>query len=469
MSEADFGFDESEWRDTVNDEDGEDVVTEVLKDVEITSDMTPEERLRVLQTRYPEFEFLANEFLQLQPVLQDLQQQTDIEAALKTSSPSPTVVKCRALAAYMAALTMYFALLTSPAKDRKTEGRSLDPAELRDHAVMDSLLHCRELWSKVKSLKSPVTVQIEGENESMEDIDAAPSAIGFRNGQIDEQVSTKGKKECILAKAAKQARALREKQIAEAEEELADLSSLIPKSKKSSKKPKVVVVDEDDSDFGEEESMDAKSAAEKAQKKKSLRFYTSQIVQKAHKRAGAGRDAGGDADLPHRERLRDRQARLNAEAEKRGKKLDEYGRGGAALGGDSDSGDDTVAVQLRDEGDEYYDLVAKTSMKKKQDKVERMEGIKKAQAEGAVVRIVEGEVDEDGKRAIGYVIEKNKGLAPKRKKDVRNPRVKKRKKFEEKKKKLASMRAVYKGGEERGGYGGEKTGIKAGLVKSIKL
>jgi len=82
---------------------------------------------------------------------------------------------------------------------------------------------------------------------------------------------------------------------------------------------------------------------------------------------------------------------------------------------------------------------------------------------------VEGEVDEDGKRAIGYVIEKNKGLAPKRKKDVRNPRVKKRKKYEEKKKKLASMKAVYKGGEERGGYGGEKTGIKTQLVKSIKL
>jgi U3 small nucleolar RNA-associated protein 3 len=58
----------------------------------------------------------------------------------------------------------------------------------------------------------------------------------------------------------------------------------------------------------------------------------------------------------------------------------------------------------------------------------------------------------------------------KRKKDVRNPRVKKRKKYEEKKKKkLSSIRAVYKGGEGRGGYGGEKTGIKTGLVKSIKL
>ena len=110
-----------------------------------------------------------------------------------------------------------------------------------------------------------------------------------------------------------------------------------------------------------------------------------------------------------------------------------------------------------------------TSKKRKQDKEEKYEAIKKAKAENKMIRVVEGEVDEDGKRAIGYVIEKNKGLAPKRKKEVRNPRVKKRMKFEEKKKKLASMRAVYKGGEERGGYGGEKTGIKTGLVKSIKL
>ncbi|KAK1023983.1 something about silencing protein 10, partial [Friedmanniomyces endolithicus] len=54
-------------------------------------------------------------------------------------------------------------------------------------------------------------------------------------------------------------------------------------------------------------------------------------------------------------------------------------------------------------------------------------------------------------------------------KEVRNPRVKKRKKYEEKKKKLGSMKAVFKGGEGRGGYGVERTGIKGGLVKSTKL
>ena len=88
MSEADFGFDESEWLDAGDDEEGDDVVTEVLKDVESTPDMTPEDRLRILHTRYPEFEFLANEFLQLQPVLQDLQQEAETEATSKTSGAS---------------------------------------------------------------------------------------------------------------------------------------------------------------------------------------------------------------------------------------------------------------------------------------------------------------------------------------------------------------------------------------------
>lgn len=465
MSEADFGFDESEWLDAGADDEEGDIVTEVLKDVEITADMDTKERLRILKIRYPEFEFLANELLQLQPTLHELQQQVQLESASKrSSSTSSTVAKARALAAYVASLTMYFAILTSPAKGSSTAGSALDPGELRDHAVMDSLLQCRELWQKVKMLKAPTTSDLDEQEISEDDMEAPQTSI------LDNaRPSKKSRKEQARIAAADEAATLRAQRIEDAEDALADLSSLVPKSRKSSKKSKAIELVEDDSDFGEEESMDAKSAEEKAQKKKSLRFYTSQITQKANKRAGAGRDAGGDADLPHRERMRDRQARMNAEAEKRGKKLDEYGRGGTELGGDSDHEDEVVAEQVRDDEDEYYDMVAKTGKSKKESKEQRMEAIKQAKAEGGLVRVVEGEVDEDGKRAIGYVIEKNKGLAPKRKKDVRNPRVKKRKKYEEKKKKLASTRAVYKGGEERGGYGGEKTGIKAGLVKSIKL
>ncbi|ESZ90860.1 glycoside hydrolase family 18 protein [Sclerotinia borealis F-4128] len=464
MSEADFGFDENEWLGEGGDEEEGDVVTEVLKDVEITEDMGPEERLRILQTRYPEFEFLANEFVGLQPILQDLQKEVDemSEDAIE-AMPIP-VVKARALAAYLAALTMYFAILTSPAKDGKGQGKTIDPLELRDHAVMDSLLQCRELWLKVKSIEV-AEVEDSSEDESMDNLEDAIMA--------EEEMETirptkKSRKELARATASEMAAAKRSRQIQEAEDDLADLDNLVSRSKKSKKASRAVVEADDDSDFGEEESMDAKAAEEKAKRKKSLKFYTSQIAQKSNRRADAGRGAGGDEDLPYRERLRDRQARLNVEAEKRGKKLDEYGRG-TALGGDSDDDDQAVAGEVRDNGDEYYDMVAQTSKNRKDDKDAKYAAIVEAKKAGKLARVVEVENDEDGKRAIGYVIEKNKGLAPKRKKEVRNPRVKKRMKYEEKKKKLGSMRAVYKGGEEKGGYGGEKTGIKTGLVKSRKL
>jgi U3 small nucleolar RNA-associated protein 3 len=464
MTDADFGFDESEWLDTVKDdhEDG-DVVTEVLKEIEITPKMSQEERLRLLQTRYPEFEFLANDFLQLEPVLQDLQEQAAGEKTLKGQT-SVTTLKCRALAAYTSSLSMYFALLTSPARSSPEKPHALDAAELRDHPIMDSLLKCRSVWTKVKDLKAPAPAAVLSESESDDDVEMVSIAINDAPQETRVQKQNKSKSSTSTAKA---------NRLLAAESDLASLSSLMPQrglktSGRASKAPQHVDSDSA-SDFGEAEALTARGAAEKAQRKKSLRFYTSQIAQKTNRRAIAGRDAGGDEDLPYRERFRDRQMRLNAEAERRGKKMDEYGRGNAALGGSEDEGDEGLAKQVRGDEDEYYDMIAQTGKEKKRVKEEKGELIKKAKAENKMVRIVEGEVGGDGKRAIGYVIEKNKGLAPKRKKEVRNPRLKKRMKYEQQKKKLASMKATYKGGEERGGYGGEKTGIKTGLVKSIKL
>ncbi|KAK6834265.1 hypothetical protein PG987_008959 [Apiospora arundinis] len=59
MTESDFL--ESEWLTAKDDEDQEekDVVTEVLGDMEIPEDMSEHDRLRLLQSRYPELEPLA--------------------------------------------------------------------------------------------------------------------------------------------------------------------------------------------------------------------------------------------------------------------------------------------------------------------------------------------------------------------------------------------------------------------------
>lgn len=75
-----------------------------------------------------------------------------------------------------------------------------------------------------------------------------------------------------------------------------------------------------------------------------------------------------------------------------------------------------------------------------------------------------------GPRSLTRAILANKGLTPHRPKSVRNPRVKKRMRFDKAQKKVASQKAVYKGGVSATGgrYEGEKTGISK-VVKSVRL
>ncbi|RAL10510.1 uncharacterized protein BO97DRAFT_479311 [Aspergillus homomorphus CBS 101889] len=481
MNEEDFGFDETEWVESGKADDAEEdggVVTEVLPQLEITEDMSTEEKMKILKSRYPEFEPLSKDFLSLQPTLRELQKAAQTFKADDDSEDAPdyapvSVTKFRALSAYLGTISLYFMLLTS-ARDASGKPIPLSPTELRAHPVMGTLVKFRKVWESAKDLSEP---EADPSDVSESEIDEQEELSDASEIEPQPKKASKEKKQkktkAQLAAEARQAEAdaRRAKRLEETEANLADLSKLVtaPGKKRAVQKTKTSAKDADDSDFGDEDALTAKEAEEKAKQKRSLRFYTSQLAQKANKRSAAGRDAGGDADLPYRERLRDRQARLNAEAEKRGK---QRLKDSEQLGGDSDEEDERVAKQLRggdeSDSDDYYDMVAARSKQRKDDKKARAEAHAAAAREGGHVQIQEA-IGPDGKRAITYQIEKNKGLAPKRSKDSRNPRVKKRKKFEEKKKKLGSIRQVYKGGESRGGYGGELTGIKKNLVKSVKL
>ncbi|KAJ5158625.1 uncharacterized protein N7500_008276 [Penicillium coprophilum] len=473
MNEADFGFDESEWMESgKGTEDSADagVVTEVLPQLEITEDMDTDEKLKILKSRYPEFEPLANDFVELQSSFKDLQQAASKASPTEDDSeepqPSPVpVVKFRALSAYLGTISMYFMLLSSPSPDATSEHVPMTPAELRQHPVMGSLVKFRKLWNTVKDLE-------EVEEPTEEPIKETKTETAKKQPKIQEVKKPKQKKLSKAEIAQAEAEALRDERLRQTEAGLVDLENLAIKPQKRKTQKIKAPLKDDDSDFGDEDALTAREAEEKAKQKRSLRFYTSQLAQKSNKRNAAGRDAGGDADLPYRERLRDRQARLNAEAEKRGRKELNPDQ---QLGGDSDEEDHRVAKELRrgegakdDDDDEYYDMVASRSKKRKDDKQARADA--HAEAERLGGRVYEQEVvGEDGKRAITYQIQKNKGLHAKRSKDSRNPRVKKRKKYEEKQKKLGSTKQLYKGGEGRGGYAGELTGIKKNLVKSVKL
>ena len=446
MTDEDFVFDGDAWAAAEPEEDDQgETVTEVLKDVEVTEDMGPEERYTMLKTRYPEFEHLVAEFHESQPQLEQLK-----FSAGSKSANSVEAIKYWVLGCYVASLASYFAILTSPARDASKESKTLDPSELRDHEIMETLLECREAWRKVKDLKSL------SDPEELDEVEAAyieeevvPKAVKTKGKSKEKPISDKQAKKLAKAKAAAAS--------------VADLYDLPLTASTKRSKSKVSQKD-NDSDFGEETALDARTAAEKAARKKTLKFYTSQIAQKANKRADAGRDAGGDNDLPYRERLKDRQARLMAEAERRGQK---GSKRGADLGDDSDEDDTAAANAMRNDEDDYYDMVAHKAQAKKDDKAARYAAYAAA---SKADRVVEREdVDEDGKRKISYAIEKNKGLAPKRKKENRNPRVKKRMQYEAKQKKLASMRPVWKGGEPKGGYQGETSGINANVVRNVRL
>ncbi|POR32138.1 Uncharacterized protein TPAR_07639 [Tolypocladium paradoxum] len=456
MREEDFVFDGDEWLAAEPEAEGnDDTVTEVLKDVEVTDDMGPEERSKLFATRYPEFEHLVNEFQELQPVLESLRAE-----ALGKSGTTLQAIKYWVLGCYVAALASYFAVLTSPARDSDKLQKPLAPSELRDHDVMETLVSCRNAWERVKHMMSPSSSDDMLSPEVDMDANGLDTSITGAEKLEKNYKAAKKDKAVVAKQAKKQAKA---KAI---EDSVADLYNLPIGAGNSRKREPAASVQKDDdiSDFGEEDALDARTAADKAARKKSLKFYTSQIAQKANRRAGAGRDAGGDMDIPHRERLRDRQARLLAAAEKRGKKGSKHG---ADLGDDSDEDDGKTASAMREDEDGYYDMVAHASKNKRNDKAARFTAFAAASKADRVVE--KEEIGEDGKRKITYAIEKNKGLTPKRGKDVRNPRVKRRKQYEAKQKKLKSMKPVWQGGEPKGGYRGELSGINTSVIKSVKL
>jgi len=108
---------------------------------------------------------------------------------------------------------------------------------------------------------------------------------------------------------------------------------------------------------------------------------------------------------------------------------------------------------------EYYNQI-KTQVQAKKAKKASIEENEDAPVDG-------GEVDEDGKRSITYEMQKNKGLIRKRKKELRNPRIKHKMKFQKAKIKHKSQVREVKSELQR--YGGETTGIKTSLSRSVAL
>ncbi|KAF9220972.1 hypothetical protein BS17DRAFT_882135 [Gyrodon lividus] len=225
--------------------------------------------------------------------------------------------------------------------------------------------------------------------------------------------------------------------------------------------------------YGEATSLSHADLSDKHARKKSLRFHVSRIESSSSRRTNARMNAvGGDDDIPYRERRKQREVRLEREKEKKkgkwllgmgGDDLDDVdpkevnreGKKGKRKRDLDDSDDDTVGANG------YYALIKQAVAGKKAQK--------KAEYEAATARPDLDSNDISGPRSITRAILKNKGLTPHRSKAVRNPRVKKRQKYEQAKKRVASQKAIYKGGiGDVSKYNGEQSGISK-VVKSVQL
>ena len=509
LQEVDFGLAEATWADKGDEEDEEDegdqggVVTEVLPRLQIMPGMSAQKKADVMRKRYPEFEPLAREMLELRPLWEQFSS-TRRNKALKSSNALRRVriIRFRALSAYLGSLAMYFVLLTSPA--HKVDGGVAEkalpllPSELRNHPIMVDLVRCREIWSKVKDVVVPPQGEEvsangdvahdnagEASNDLCHQIKATKSlSNGKQNGLAKTFIASKMARlpDANSPKALTASQARRAARTQRTEASLADLSNQVNLARDHLSVKSKAGLSSTQSDtraespeLGDEPALAPHEAAEKSRRKNSLRFYTSQISLKDAKRTNVrkGRGMQGDEDLPHRERYRDKVERLTREAAKRGRRT----AGDLRALNDVDDEEGIAAKpnkQLRNEIEEDEDdalLDRRIESKKRAKRAREATYAKARESGGRVVRRGDSEqkVDALGRREIGFAIEKNKGLTPARNKNVKNPRVKKRKRFEDKSKKLKSMKPTWKGGEGPGGYGGELTGIKKGLVKSVKF
>lgn len=463
--------------------DGRTVTLTTKTNKEEIDSMTPDEKTKFLKDYYPEFDPLCDDFVELEPLMNEYK-------ALAEGKPSESlkVVQFRALSCYVATICMYLSLFMSPSRDNPGGNRYImDADELHDHEVMQYLVDTRETWERVKQLQArraakakkaaaTAALAVEKAIEAKAAQELAAAAAAAATGKMAKADKTKKKKTLDSDKAAAAAKKQKKDKRTgvvsqELEDSMADLSELLAKKPKKAKKVLAVSrangddSNDDLSDLGEEEALDARTAEEKLKRKKSLGYYTSQIMQKSNLRTGASGQAGGDVDIPHRERFRDRQARLEAAAARRGQAAIQPGE---ELGGsDDDEGSDGGEGESDKEASlAYYDSIVKARDAKMDVKAARKAAIEA----GKLDRVLpETSLDKDGRRQLTWEIEKNKGLSHKTLKEKKNnPRVKKRVKFEKKKKQLASMRAVYKP-VDRDNYQGERTGISTGLIRSIKL
>lgn len=416
--------DMDEWKKTA--ESGLSETTE-LPDQD-PSLLSKAEKLALLKASHPEVGPLTEELISLEPKLKKFKEELQ---SVKSQTAS---IKFAALSTYIGTIYAYFALFVGKVEKGKVD--------LKNHQVMEGILKARELWRRASEIRDSNVLSDDIELvEEADEVDVESEQEEFQDAR--DSFDSDGSDEYQELPSIKRQRVHHK-----SESDSDEFAIAKPRVQAKTEKAKKVSAVDDEQETDEEE---------KEKRKRTLRFYTSKIDQRSNKMDQKA--YGGDDDLPYKEREFERRQRLLEEARIRGLKskvpdeADDFG---------SDEDDDNTSINDND-GDLYDKAKASSKQKKEARKQAHREAVTAAK-EGRLAEL-DDSLGDGEKRAINYQILKNKGLTPKRRKENRNARVKKRKKYDEAKKKLKSVRAVYQA--PTSSYGGETTGIKKNVVRSV--
>ncbi|KAI9264157.1 Sas10 C-terminal domain-containing protein [Phascolomyces articulosus] len=408
------------------------------------------EKLKILQNESPELLDLLNEFKEKTDVVNDLDnvlQRIQSKNATEEKPAQFLRFKHQLLLNYLTNVSFYLVLKAS------------GTADIQSHPVIHALVELRSTLEKTNQVEVKLRPQI---NEFMDQLDTPTTTTTTTTSSKPLLASTTKKNIKSLKKASPSTSTsllssmeatvptYSSDEEQEDEQTAFDIEEEFKSLKKSNKKRKRTnKVD----DFGELEALDELDMQDKLARKRSIRDYVTKIDAKQAKLQAKYQ---GDFDIPYKDR--------NHKAEKKG--VPQPQDTSADLDNEDYNDEESGLVNAinnndLEEGDDYYSQVVASKQATKE--------AKKAEAEANRAPLVEGpwDVEEGEKRLASYRILKNKGLTPRRKKENRNARVKHRNRYADKLKKLSSVRAVVK--PLQGSYGGEATGIKSNVVKSVRF
>ncbi|KAL2919727.1 something about silencing protein 10 [Polyrhizophydium stewartii] len=449
------------------------------------SRMSDPEKLKLVRTSHPDVVSMLKEFSATLAELRD--------EPVDVIPEDPNAVAQLARYLYLTNIAFYFALAAN--SDIQTR---------KSHPVVEQMAQLQELVSATSAgLEAGIAALNSDDNDDDEEMDdedeeqdeqdeEGGSDVGddSEEAQDDEDIQ-------MLAAPSKKSKSASKKEtkrkagsLARAAPDADDFGIpvesyndvVVPKSGSKRKRSEAAA----DNDFGEGTTITEADLADKAKRTKSLKFLVNQIGQSVAN-LGTRRkktNPGGDDDIP----IRDARASQKAAQDKalrdqqkgRGEYDDEesfgeddddddaafgnFGRKKDA-GGDGSDGEDGHGQDDADEdGEMLYEQMAAQQKKRRSAREARIE-MARAEME------FDGDeaLPEDAKRQATWKILTNKGLTPHRKKENRNPRVKKRMKYEAAKKKLSSVRRVAVDKSKLGSYAGERTGINVNRSSSVKF